>query len=315
MAHNHSKADKTDGKKIRLAKLDMSQRFAEREDYETKLMELQIAMLRVQQAYFHEGRRAIVLFEGWDAAGKGGAIRRLTERLDPRGAKVWPIAAPKPEEQGRHYLYRFWARLPERGTIAVFDRSWYGRVLVERVEGFAAEPDWRRAYHEINEFERMLTDDGVRIVKLFLHITPEEQLKRFVVRLRNPYKRWKLSSEDLRNRARWRDYCDAIEDMFDRTSTKHAPWHALAANYKWYVRVRALEVVVDALAKGVNLAPPPIDPRVQEEAASALGISFDVIINANDKKKGKKAKKGGRGKGGKKGDRGRGPSVADLMDD
>ncbi len=298
MGRNHSKADKSNGKKIRLAKLDMSQRFEEREDYETKLAELQLAVLRVQQAYFHEGRRAIVLFEGWDAAGKGGAIRRLTEHLDPRGAKVWPIAAPKPEEQGRHYLYRFWARLPERGTIAVFDRSWYGRVLVERVEGYATEPDWRRAYHEINEFERMLTADGVRIVKLFLHITPEEQLKRFIERLRNPYKRWKLSSDDLRNRARWHDYSEAIEEMFDRTSTKQAPWHALAANYKWHVRVKALEVVVKTLAEGVSLAPPQIDPHVQEEAASALGISFDVIVNG--KKKKKKGKKNGRSKDGKK---------------
>jgi polyphosphate kinase 2 (PPK2 family) len=285
------KAAKRVGDKIRLGKLDMSEHFAERDDYEATLADMQLAMLRVQQAYFHEGRRAIVVFEGWDAAGKGGTIRRITEHLDPRGCKVWPIAAPRPDEQGRHYLYRFWTRLPERGTIAVFDRSWYGRVLVERVEGLAAEPDWRRAYQEINEFERMLTDDGVRIVKLFLHITEDEQLKRFIERLKNPYKRWKITTEDLRNRAHWSVYVDAIHDMFDRTSTANAPWHALAANYKWKVRVKALETVVKALGEGVSLAPPPVDPRVQEEAAAALGVSVEIIINGKKGGKGKKAKK------------------------
>ena len=290
MAHNHS--GKRVGKKIRLGKLDMKERFADRQEYETALAEMQLQMLRVQQAYFYEGRRAIVLFEGWDAAGKGGTIRRLTEHLDPRGCKVWPIGAPKPEEQGRHYLYRFWTRVPERGTIAVFDRSWYGRVLVERVEGLAAKPDWERAYREINEFERMLTDDGVRIVKLFLHITPEEQLRRFTERLRNPYKHWKITAEDLRNRAHWPNYVDAIHDMFDRTSTVPAPWHALAANYKWHARVRALKTAVKSLAEGVSLKPPPIDPHVQEEAAAALGLSFTLLAKDKVGKKGGKGKKG-----------------------
>jgi AMP-polyphosphate phosphotransferase len=284
------KIDKRPGKKIRLAKLDQRERFAVREDYEARLAQLQVAMLRVQETYYHEKRRAIVVFEGWDAAGKGGAIRRLTEHLDPRGAKVWPIAAPKPEEQGRHYLYRFWTRLPEPGTIAVFDRSWYGRVLVERVEGFAKKREWKRAYAEINEFEGMLADDGVRIVKLFLHITPEEQLERFIERLRNPYKHWKLSPDDLRNRNRWDDYVQAIEDMFDKTSTRHAPWHAIAANYKWWARVRTIETVVDALAKGVSLKPPPIDPKVQVEAAKALGVEAAAIINGGNLKANKTKK-------------------------
>ncbi len=275
--------DKAD-KKIRLAKLDQRERFATREDYESRLAELQLEILRVQEAYYHEKRRAILVFEGWDAAGKGGAIRRLTEHLDPRGAKVWPIAAPKPEEQGRHYLYRFWMRLPEPGTIAVFDRSWYGRVLVERVEGFAKKHEWKRAYDEINEFERMLTDDGVRMVKLFLHITPEEQLERFIERLRNPYKRWKISSEDLRNRARWDDYVDAAEEMFDRTSTPRARWHAIAANQKWMARAHVLATVVDTLSEGVSLRPPPLDPHVQAHAAKALGIDLAAITNGGDKK-------------------------------
>ena len=271
--------------KIRLGKLDMGARFADRDAYDSELRKAQLGMLRVQEAYYHEGRRALVVFEGWDAAGKGGAIRRLTERLDPRGCKVWPIGAPKPEEQGRHYLYRFWTRLPERGTIAVFDRSWYGRVLVERVEGFASKSDWHRAYDEINEFEHMLTQDGVRIVKLFLHITPEEQLERFTERLRNPYKHWKITEEDLRNRARWGDYENAIHDMFDRTSTKHAPWHAIPANYKWYARVKALKLVVKALGEGVALEPPPIDPGVLKDAASMLGISKAKLLKGAPSKK------------------------------
>jgi len=288
----HHKSSERIGKKIRLGKLDMREHFGKRDDYEARLAELQTAMLRVQEAYYHEKRRAIIVFEGWDAAGKGGTIRRLTEHLDPRGCKVWPIAAPKPEEQGRHYLYRFWARLPEPGTIAVFDRSWYGRVLVERVEGFTAKRDWQRAYHEINEFERMLTDDGVRIVKLFLHITPDEQLKRFLERLNNPYKHWKITQDDLRNRARWGDYEDAIHDMFDRTSAHHAQWHALAANHKWMVRVTALETVVKALDKGVALTPPPIDPAVLRDAADALGMSVATIRAGDPRAKKKKRRKG-----------------------
>ena len=291
----HGKSSILTGRKIRLDKLDLKARFANRDDYESALAHEQTAMLHVQEAYYHEGRRAIIVFEGWDAAGKGGTIRRLTERLDPRGCKVWPIGVPKPEEQGRHYLYRFWQRLPEPGTIAVFDRSWYGRVLVERVEGFAKKPEWKRAYREINEFEQMLTEDGVRIVKLFLHITPDEQLVRFAERLRNPYKHWKITAEDLRNRERWDDYVKATHDMFDETSSEEAPWHALAANYKWQVRVHALKAVVKILSKDVSLTPPPVDPAVQKEAARALGISFRALtsgkIEAKEKGKGRKKQK------------------------
>jgi len=269
----------------RLKDLNTDARIIERKDYETRLVDLQVQMLRVQQAYFHEKRRAIIVFEGWDAAGKGGTIRRLMERLDPRGSKVWPIAAPTPQEQGRHYLYRFWQRLPEPGTIAVFDRSWYGRVLVERVEGFAAKEDWQRAYEEINTFEKMLTDDGVRIIKLFLHITPEEQLRRFAERMTNPYKRWKLTEEDIRNRDRWADYEKAYDEMFAKTSKPDAPWHAVPANQKWYVRIKTLELVTDALGRGLSLTPPPIDPKVQVAAAERLGLALieDIKIVTPEK--------------------------------
>ena len=251
-------------KKIRLDRLARPKPFADKAEYEKHLDRLQNQMLMIQQTYYHERRRALLVFEGWDAAGKGGAIRRLTETLDPRGFHVWPIGAPKPDEQGRHYLYRFWERLPEPGTIAIFDRSWYGRVLVERVEGLIPRPVWKRAFDEINEFERMLVDDGACVVKIFLHIPPEEQLERFAERLSNPYKRWKLTEDDIRNHRRWDDYAEAIEDMFDRTSTKHAPWHVIYGERKWVARVEVLKAVTQALADGIKVTPPPVDPEVKK---------------------------------------------------
>ena len=253
---------KLDRRKLRLAKVDLDEKIKDEETYERRLKALQLRMLEIQQAYLRQGRRAILVLEGWDTAGKGGLIRRLSSRLDPRHCKVWPIGAPEAGEQARHFLYRFWLRLPEPGIIAVFDRSWYGRVLVERVEGLARKSEWRRAYHEINELECMLVDAGVRIVKVFLHITPEEQLARFEERVAVPYKRWKLTEEDLRNRARWDDYVVAIEEMFDRTSSRHAPWHLVAANFKWHGRIRALDIIASTLAKGVDLEPPPAEPKI-----------------------------------------------------
>lgn len=264
---------KPDGRKLSLSQLPMDARIEDKATYEKQLGRQQKRLLRIQQAYWHQKRSAVLVFEGWDAAGKGGVIRRLTEPLDPRGIHVWPVGAPKEAEKGRHYLWRFWQRLPEQGTIAVFDRSWYGRVLVERVEALAAASEWKRAYDEINEFERLLIDDGTRIVKLFLHITPDEQLARFRERLGNPYKRWKLTMEDLRNRARWDDYVEAAEDMFRHTSTVAAPWHVIPANSKWHARIRCLEVICEALEAGVEVEPPPIDPEVQRLAEQALGLS------------------------------------------
>lgn len=256
--------------KIRLDRLKRPAPFAARDDYEARLERLQIKMLAIQQTYFHDKRRAVIVFEGWDAAGKGGTIRRLVERLDPRGVRVWPIGAPSAEEQGRHYLYRFWTKLPEPGTIAIFDRSWYGRVLVERVERLAAKDEWKRAYDEINDFERMLIDDGVGFVKIFMHITAEEQLRRFAERLRNPHKRWKLTPADVRNHQSREDYVDAAHDMFDKTSTKTAPWTAIHADTKWIARVKALEVITEALSKGLDLRPLPVDPKVRRFADEIL---------------------------------------------
>lgn len=253
----------------RLAKLDLSARVPERAAYERRLGEYQRQLLALQQSYFHAQRRAVIVFEGWDAAGKGGAIRRLTEKLDPRGVHVHPIGPPTADEQGRHYLYRFWERLPVPGTFAIFDRSWYGRVLVERIEELASRAEWRRAYGEINAFERMLTDDGVRVVKIFLHISADEQLKRFEERLDNPFKRWKIGPDDLRNREHWDDYIEAYEEMFEHTSTEHAPWHLVPANAKWFARLSVLEIVTTKLAAGVELLK-PLDAGRLAKMKSAL---------------------------------------------
>lgn len=234
------------------------------------LAELQIQLLTIQQAYINQGRRAVLVLEGPDTAGKGGIIRTLVRRLDMRHARVWPIGAPSEEESEHHYLYRFWRRMPEHGTFAIFDRSWYGRVLVERIEGFCSEDAWRRAYGEINAFEQMLHDDGVRIVKLLPVITYDEQAGRFKKRIMTPHKRWKFTADDMRNRGRWDEYIDAFADMLDKTSTDGAPWHVLPGNKKWYARIQALQIVVDALEKGVDVSEPSLDEPLFQSALKAL---------------------------------------------
>ena len=247
---------------------------ADKETYKAELKHWQKKLLHVQQAYYHSGRRAIIVFEGWDAAGKGGAIRRVTEKLDPRGCTVHPIGAPKPENQAKHYLYRFYTKLPEAGCLAIFDRSYYGRVLVERVEDFARKIEWQRAYREINEFERLLTDDGARVIKLFIHIDKDEQLERFIQRLHDPYKRWKLTMEDVRNREKWPDYEQAINDMLQYTDTQACPWHIIAGHHKWHARVEVLKTLVEALSEGVDIEPPPVDPDIVKLAKQKLGLNI-----------------------------------------
>lgn len=260
----------------RLAALDMSKSLQPKA-YHKQLEDLQSRLREIQQAYLFSGDEAVIVFEGWDAAGKGGTIRRMSAVLDPRGFKVWPISAPRNYHMERHYLLRFWERLPPKGAISVFDRSWYGRVLVERVEGLATPKEWRRAFDEINDFERLLTDDDMRIVKIFLHITPDEQLKRFEARLHDPMKRWKLSYEDFRNRKKWDAYEHATNEMLERTSTKRAPWHVIPANDKKYARIAALKVITKALAKGVDLRPAPLDEKVEQEAVM-LFDSYKTLI-------------------------------------
>jgi AMP-polyphosphate phosphotransferase len=252
-------------------------------DYERRLSSLQGVLQLIQQAYLGSSERALIVLEGWDTAGKGGVVRRLGWALDPRSFKVHPISAPDAHERAEHYLQRFWRHLPQKGQIVVFDRSWYGRVLVERVEGFATEAEWRRAYREISEFERVLTDSGVRLIKLFLHITADEQVRRFRDRLINPLKRWKLSYEDFRNRARRSDYVVAIEDMLEETSTKLAPWYLIPADDKPFSRIVAFRILADRLGKGVSLKPRPINPQLFKKARRIVGLSAADIRRATKK--------------------------------
>ena len=235
------------GLKIRLDSLDQNQKLDEAV-YKSKLKEQQLRLIKLQLKLAENKKRSlIVVAEGPDAAGKGGAVKRMVEKLDPRTVRVYSTVKPTAEEYQYHYLWRFWKRLPPRGEIAVFDRSWYGRVLVERVEGFATDEEWRRAYREINEFERLLIDDGVVIVKFFFYITKDEQLIRFKRREADPYKSWKISDEDWRNRRKWDEHNLAAEEMFERTSPLAAPWHLVAGNYKWHARLTMLREVIRAL--------------------------------------------------------------------
>jgi polyphosphate kinase 2 (PPK2 family) len=232
-----------------LRDVDLSLAFADKDDYEKALREIELRLLRLQNGHFAERRRAIIVFEGRDAAGKGGAIKRLTEKLDPRGIQVWPIGPPSPDEQERHYLFRFWEKIPARGTWAIFDRSWYGRVLVERIDKFAKKQEWKRAYAEINAFEKMLVDDGVTIVKMLFHISKKEQLERFEEREKDPYKKWKISKDDWHNRKKWDAYTEAFDDMLRETHTQDAPWHLVSGEHKWHARVEACRIVAKVLDK------------------------------------------------------------------
>ena len=239
-------------------------------DYEKTLEDLQERIARLLVSLHVHKRKAVIVCEGWDASGKGGAIQRLTARCDPRAYKVWPIAAPSDEEEARHYLWRFWQRLPRAGEAAIFDRSWYGRVLVERVEGFASEAEWRRGYDEINEFESQLAADGCTIVKLFFHTTQETQDERLRARLDHPWKRWKVNEEDLRNRARRKDYVEAIKDMFAQTDMRWAPWTVIDGNDKKAARIAALNRVAGALEAALPADPPPVRPEMAQLAQKLL---------------------------------------------
>lgn len=257
-------------RKIRLKSLPLLPVRSEEEN-ERLVKAHQEKLVRIQQALLFSGERAVVVFEGMDAAGKGGTIRRLAWAMDPRSLKVWPIGAPNEIEARQHYLQRFWTRLPEKTQIAVFDRSWYGRVLVERIEGLVPKNDWRRAYREINEFERQMVDDGIRVVKIFLHVSKEEQKRRLIERMRDPLKRWKLTYDDFRNRSRWPDYVEAIEEMFDRTNTKAAPWHAVPSDDKPAARAEALGLLANRLSAGLDLSLPPLDRKIARMALKMLG--------------------------------------------
>jgi polyphosphate kinase 2 (PPK2 family) len=237
-----------------LETLDLT-RTLPRDRYVLELARRQIQLRELIGQVYLQKRTVIVAFEGWDAAGKGGTIKRITEKMDPRGYVVYPISVPEGEDKTRHYLYRFWRRLPEQGQMAIFDRTWYGRVLVERVEHLAEEQAWKRAYKEINSFERQLTDFGTIVAKFWIHISPEEQLRRFEERKKIGYKAWKLTQEDWRNRGKWREYQDAVEEMLVKTSTRTAPWSLVEGNDKYWARVKALSRLVEILSKELDYTP------------------------------------------------------------
>jgi polyphosphate kinase 2 (PPK2 family) len=235
----------------RLKALDLSRQLKDKREYERKLKDAQLGLLHLERKVIEGKTKIVIGFEGWDAAGKGGCIKRIAERLDPRGLRVYPIGVPTDEEKAHHYLWRFWTRMPADGQICVFDRTWYGRVLVERVEGLAKRREWTRAYREINDFERQLADGGTILIKFWLHISKEEQLRRFRERERNPFKRWKITPADWRNRDKWDDYAKAAEDMFEATDTKNAPWTLVEAERKWYARVKVVETIAERVRKAL----------------------------------------------------------------
>ena len=239
--------DERGGKKgIVLDALDQN-RSVDLEDYRVRIKEYQLRLLNLQRALMESKHSVVIVVEGPDAAGKGGAIKRLVEKLDPRTYRVYSIVKPTQEEYRYHYFWRFWNKLPPYGQMAIFDRSWYGRVLVERVEGFASSIEWKRAFREINEFERLLVEDGTSIVKVYFHITKEEQLERFKRREADPLKHWKITEEDWRNRRKWDQHNEAAEEMFEQTGTAFASWTVLEANFKWYARLKFLKTTIRAL--------------------------------------------------------------------
>ena len=221
------------------------------EKYKKELKELQAKLGQLHNRLYRKRVPVIIAYEGWDAAGKGGNIKRLTGALDPRGFEVHPIASPEPHEKARHYLWRFWTRLPKDGHIAIFDRTWYGRVMVERLEGFCSENDWQRAYYEMNEFEQELHNWGAVILKFWVQIDKDTQLARFTERQNTPSKQWKITDEDWRNREKWDLYEQAVDEMLQKTSTTYAPWHILESVDKKYARIKALKIVIDALEEAL----------------------------------------------------------------
>lgn len=224
-------------------------------EYSVQLAEQQSRVHRLSWEMYHQKRNAVLLFEGWDAAGKGSAIRRVTSAMDARLYRVIPIAAPTDEEKGHHYLWRFWRQLPRAGYMTIYDRSWYGRVLVERVEGFASGDEWLRSYQEINDFEEHLTDHGMTLFKFWVHISKEEQLRRFKERESDPRKQHKITAEDWRNREKWDDYRIAVNDMVAHTSTERTPWTLVSGNDKLYARIQILKTIADGLERTLQGEP------------------------------------------------------------
>ena len=243
-----------------------------REEYVHGLIRHQLQLRELAYQLYVQKRTLVVVYEGWDAGGKGGNIKRVTEKLDPRGYEVFSIAAPTGEDATHHYLWRFWRRLrpPDEKQVLIFDRSWYSRVMVECVEGFCTEAEWKRAYREINEFERQLVDFGMILVKFWIHISQEEQLRRFEERRDTPYKAWKLTEEDWRNRERWDAYEEAVNAMLLKTSTVTAPWTVVEGNDKWFARIKTLRTLVSVLSKALDHQPSELSMGKDQTRESAV---------------------------------------------
>lgn len=252
-------------KKTRMDLIEVDQRFKSstlsgydlsktlsKADYKKKLESLQNRVQELHNEIYKERIPVVLAFEGWDAGGKGGAIKRLTEKMDPRGYAVNPTASPNDIEKAHHYLWRFWKEMPKDGHIAIFDRTWYGRVMVERIEGFATTEEWTRAYKEMNDMERQLANHGCIVIKFWMHIDKDEQERRFKERMTNPEKQWKITDEDWRNREKWEQYEKSVDEMLLRTSTSYAPWVVVEANSKYFARIKVLETVVEAMEKALK---------------------------------------------------------------
>jgi AMP-polyphosphate phosphotransferase len=242
------KQNDTGKRVLKLQDLDLSKKM-EDDEYQQKLAQLQVELVRVQRRVIDTRQRIVLAFEGLDAAGKGGVIRRLTTNFDPRGFDVHPVGAPNEMEKQHHYLRRFWQRLPSRGRIAIFDRTWYGRLLVEPIEGFCTHDEYARAPQEIREFERVLADDGYCLLKFWIYVDKEEQLKRFKSRETDPLKSWKLTAEDWRNRDKFDTYVEYANRAFAETDAPHAPWYLIPGNSKNFARIKVVRIVVDTLDK------------------------------------------------------------------
>ena len=229
-----------------LGKADLSLTYS-KEEYKERLEVLEKKMEKLHGELYRRRIPVVLGFEGWDAGGKGGAIKRLTEKMDPRGYVVHPTASPNDIEKAHHYLWRFWADMPKAGHVTIFDRTWYGRVMVERIEGFCSKREWQRAFKEINDMEKDLTDAGAVVLKFWMQIDKDEQARRFKARQENPEKQWKITDEDWRNREKWEQYEEAVNEMLIRTSTPNAPWVVVEGNCKYYARIKVLETVVRAI--------------------------------------------------------------------
>ncbi len=227
-----------------LSELDLTKQVDDKSEYRQRLQDLQLNLLQFQRKIIDSKRSVIFVFEGPDAAGKGGVIKRITEKLDPRLLRVYSIVKPTEEEYRHHYLWRFWTKMPAEGEIGIFDRSWYGGCWSSGWKASVPTREWHRAYGEINAMEKTLIDGGAILMKFYLHISKEEQLRRFEQRAADPYKHWKISDEDWRNRRKWKEHIEAAEAMFEQTSTKIAPWNLVESEYKWYARIKVLKTII-----------------------------------------------------------------------